>query len=71
MSELIFEVIQEADGGFVAECLTESIVTEADTWEQLRANVREVVQAFYFDAPENAPRAIRLHLLRDEVLACA
>ena len=71
MSELIFEVTQEADGGFVAECLTESIVTEADTWEQLRVNVREVVQAFYFDAPQNAPQAIRLHLLRDEVLACA
>jgi hypothetical protein len=71
MPELIFEVTQEADGGFVAECLTESIVTEADNWEQLRVNVREVVQGFYFDAPEKAPRAIRLHLQRDEVLACA
>lgn len=71
MSELIFEVAQEADGGFVAECLTESIVTEADTWERLRANVREVVQAFYFDAPELTPQTIRLHLVRDEVLACA
>lgn len=56
MSELIFEVAQEADGGFVTECLTESILTEADSWEQLRANVREVVQAFYFDAPQNAPK---------------
>jgi hypothetical protein len=37
----------------------------------LRANVREVVQACYFDAPQDAPRAIRLRLLRDEVLACA
>jgi hypothetical protein len=71
MSELIFEVIQEADGGFVAECLTESIVTEADTWEQLRMNVREVVQAFYFDAPQELPRNIRLHLVRDELLSVA
>ena len=70
MSELIFEVTQEADGGYVAECLTESMVTEGDTWEQLRGNVREVVQAFYFDAPEALPKTIRLHLLRDEVLAC-
>ena len=70
MSELIFEVSQEADGGYVAECLTESIVTEADTWEELRENVREVVAGFYFGAPEKRPRAIRLHLLRDEVLAC-
>ena len=71
MSELIFEVTQEGDGGYVAECLTESIVTEGDTWEQLRDNVREVVQAFYFDAPERMPRTLRLHLLRDEVLASA
>ena len=71
MSELIFEVTQEADDGYVAECLTESIVTEGDTWEILRDNVREVVQAFYFDAPEKMPTAIRLHLLRDEVVVCA
>ena len=70
MSELIFEVTQEADGGYVAECLTESIVTEGDNWEQLRENVRAVVQSFFFDAPEKRPQSIRLHLLRDEVLAC-
>ena len=71
MSELIFEVTQETDGGFVAECLTESIVTEGDTWEQLRANVQEAVRGFWFDAPANAPRQIRLRLVRDEVLATA
>jgi len=71
MSELIFEVTQEADGGYVAECLTESIVTEGNTWEDLRNNVREVVRAFFFDAPEKLPSVIRLHLLRDEVFACA
>ncbi|MCP4592522.1 MAG: 2-phospho-L-lactate guanylyltransferase, partial [bacterium] len=43
MDELIFEVTQEADGGFVAECLTESIFTQADSWDQLRGNVREAV----------------------------
>jgi hypothetical protein len=35
----------------------------------LRANVREAVQAFYFDAAAHA--SIRLRLLRDEVLAVA
>lgn len=69
MRELIFEVTQEADGGFVAECLTESIVTEADTWDALRENVRSVVQAYYFDQPERQPQNLRLHLVRDEVLA--
>jgi predicted RNase H-like HicB family nuclease len=67
MNELVFIVTQEADGGFVAEALGESIITQADTWEELRANVREAVTAFYFDQP--APTSLRLHLVRDEVLA--
>ncbi|MGH8020565.1 MAG: type II toxin-antitoxin system HicB family antitoxin [Opitutaceae bacterium] len=67
MNELVFTVTQEADGGFVAEALGESIITQADTWEELRANVREAVTAFYFDRP--APQRLRLHLVRDEVLA--
>jgi predicted RNase H-like HicB family nuclease len=69
MSELVFEVTQEADGGYIAEALGENIVTEADTWEQLRANVKEAVEAYYFDEPK--PGNIRLHLRRDEVLAIA
>jgi hypothetical protein len=43
MNELVFQVTQEADGGFVAEVLSEDIFTQADSWEQLRANVREAV----------------------------
>ena len=65
-NELIFEVTQEADGGFVAECLTESIVTQGDTWDELRAMVLDAVDSFFFDSPK--PRSIRLHLVRDEVL---
>jgi len=69
MSELVFEVTQEADGGYIAEALGENIVTEADTWEQLRANVREAVEAYYIDEPK--PSNVRLLLRRDEVLAVA
>lgn len=67
MNELVFQVTQEGDGGFVAEALGESIFTQADTWDELRTNVREAVSAFYFDRP--APMRVRLHLVRDEVLA--
>ena len=67
MAELVFEVTQEADGGFVAEALGEGIVTEADSWEELRVNVREAVAAYFFD--RRAPDTLRLHLVRDEVLA--
>ncbi|HNR95020.1 MAG TPA: 2-phospho-L-lactate guanylyltransferase [Kiritimatiellia bacterium] len=67
MSEIVFEVTQEADGGFVAECLNESIFTQADTWDELRRNVQDAISAFYFDRPH--PSVVRLHLVRDEILA--
>ena len=65
--ELVFEVVQEQDGGFVAECLSENIITQAETWEELRENVKEAVAAFFFD--QLAPTSVRLHLVRDELLA--
>jgi predicted RNase H-like HicB family nuclease len=67
MRELIFEVAQEADGGYVAECLTEGIYTQADSWDELRDNVREAVAAYHFD--DAKPEGIRLHLVRDEYVA--
>lgn len=66
-TEIVFQVTQEGDGGYVAECLSEDIFTQADTWEQLRENVREAVEGFYFDRPK--PSTIRLHLVRDEILS--
>lgn len=67
--EIVFGVTQEADGGFVAECLSHDIFTQGDTWEQLRQNVREAASAYFFDQPK--PTRVRLHLVRDEVLACS
>jgi hypothetical protein len=69
MKELVFKVLQDADGGFTAEGIGESIFTQADSWDELRANVREAAQAFYFDSAP--PATIRLRLVRDEVLAAA
>ncbi len=67
--EIVFSVCQESDGGFVAECLSHDIFTEGDSWDELRANVQEAVNAFFYD--NTRPDRIRLHLVRDEVLACA
>lgn len=67
MDEFIFEVTQESDGGYVAECLTEGIVTQGGSWEDLRSQVREAVAAYCFD--RDPPSGIRLHLVRDEFLA--
>ena len=65
MDELIFEITQEADGGYCAECLTEAIFAQGDTWTELRENVNEAVDAFYLDRPK--PAHIRMHLVRNEI----
>ena len=67
ISNVVFEVTQEVDGGYVAECLTQPIVTQRDTWEELRRNVQEAVSAFFFD--REIPKTVRIRLIRDEMLA--
>ena len=68
MSEIVFEITEDdADGGFIANALGHSIVTEADTWEELRANVREAVLC-HFDEGKT-PAVIRLHRVQDELIA--
>lgn len=67
-SEIIFEVTEAEEGGYCASALGYGISTQGDTLEELRAMVREAVDC-YFDKPEEAPKVIRLHFVRDEVLS--
>ncbi|MCL4205190.1 MAG: hypothetical protein KJ000_22130 [Pirellulaceae bacterium] len=67
MTEIVFLVEESPEGGYTARALGRSIFTEADTLALLRANVREAVQCHFEDG--HAPRLIRLHIVRDEVLA--
>jgi hypothetical protein len=67
MNELIFVVEEAPEGGFTARALGESIFTEAATIDELRARVRDAVRC-HFDE-DKLPRVIRLHFVRDEILA--
>ena len=68
-SEIIFTVREdEASGGYTARALGYSIFTEAENLEELRRNVKEAVDC-YFDENVEGPRMIRLHFVRDEILA--
>ena len=68
-SEIIFEVSEdEVDGGYSASALGYGIHTEGETLEELRRNVREAVEC-YFDYTMKRLGVIRLHFVRDEVLA--
>ncbi len=67
-SEIIFTVAEDQENhGYTARALGHPIFTEADTVEELRENVRKAVDT-YFEETEEAPKMIRLHFVRDEVL---
>jgi hypothetical protein len=48
MTEILFLVEEADDGGYIARAIGASIFTEADTLDELRANVRNAV-ACHFD----------------------
>jgi predicted RNase H-like HicB family nuclease len=69
MTEIIFEVREdEADGGYTASALGYGIHTQAETLDELRTMVKDAVNC-YFDDSMQSPKIIRLHFVREEVLA--
>ena len=67
MTEILFVVEEAPEGGYIARSLAASIFTEADDLAQLREAVRDAVRCHFGDA--DRPKVIRLHLVRDEVIA--
>lgn len=67
MNEIIFLVEQAPEGGLTARALGESIITQADSVAELHERVRDAVRC-HFDE-DKAPKMIRLHFVRDEVIA--
>jgi hypothetical protein len=67
MNEIIFVVEDADEGGFIAKALGESIVTQAEHIEDLKAFIKDAVKC-HFDA-DKLPKMIRLHFVREEVFA--
>ena len=67
MKEIIFVVEEAPEGGFTAQALGASIFTEADDPKDLENQVRDSVRC-HFEEHER-PKIIRLHFVREEVLA--
>jgi predicted RNase H-like HicB family nuclease len=59
MTEIIFLVEEDPEGGYVARAIGESIFTQGDTLEELRRMVRDAVHCHFED--EQRPKLIRLH----------
>jgi predicted RNase H-like HicB family nuclease len=66
MNEIFFLVEEALEGGYTAKAIGESIFTEGDTMEELKANIREAVQCHFDD--EHLPKIIRLHLVKEEII---
>ena len=66
-NEIIFLVEEDSVSGFIARALGQSIVTEAETLEELRDNIRDAIRC-HFDE-NDLPRIIRLHFVKEEVIA--
>jgi predicted RNase H-like HicB family nuclease len=69
MKEIIFEVQEDPTGGYTASALGVGIHTEGDSIEELRAQVRDAVECYFDEGSMDKPAIIRLHFVRDEVLA--
>lgn len=66
-SEVVFLVEDAPEGGLLARALGYSIYTEADTYDELREQVRDAVHCHFDD--DDRPAVIRLHYVKDEILA--
>ena len=67
MNEIIFLVEEAIEGGFNARALGESIFTEGDNMDDLRANIRDAVDCHF--GVDEKPKVIRLHFVSEEVMA--
>jgi hypothetical protein len=65
--EIVFLIKESEEGGYEAKALGHSIFTEADSIEELRVMVKDAVGC-HFDSGKG-PKIIRLHYVRDEVIA--
>lgn len=66
-AEIVFEVTKSDEGGYKARARSRSIFTQGDDWNDLKAMVRDAVLCHFGEG--SAPRAIRLHLIREEAIA--
>lgn len=66
MTEIIFIVEESAEGGYEARALGHSIFTEGETVEELKENIKEAIRCHF---EEDLPKIIRLHYIKEEVIA--
>lgn len=65
-TEIIFMIEESSEGGYEARAVGDSIFTEADTIEELKANIKDAVVC-HFDKGK-MPSVVRLHFVKEELM---
>lgn len=67
MNEITFLIEDALKDGFTARAVGQSIFTEGETLEQLKFKIKEAVECHFED--DKKPKLIRLHMIKEEVIA--
>jgi len=65
--EIIFLVEESAEGGYEAKALGYSIYTEGESLGELKEAIKDAVKCHFGE--EEMPHIVRIHLVKDEVMA--
>ena len=66
-NEIIFIIEESLEGGYEARAVGHSIFTEGETIEELKQNIIEAVSCHFEE--EKKPKLIRLHYIKEEIMA--
>lgn len=66
-NEVVFDVHEADEGGYYAAAVGHDIITQGDSWEELKLMAQDAVLCHFDDA--SMPETLRLRLVKDEVVA--
>ncbi len=65
--KLYFLVKDSLEGGYEAKAIGNSIFTQAETYEELKINIKDAVACHFEDS--ELPKMIRIHYDKEEIIA--
>ena len=66
-AEILFLVVEDPEGGYVARALGHPIFTQSANIKDLHAKIRDAVLCHFNE--DARPKVIRLHFVREEIIS--
>lgn len=67
LSEVVFVVEEDEDGGFFAHAIGYAIVTQGDTLSEIQDMIKDAVMCHFDD--DERPDTIRIQIMREQVIS--